>query len=169
MSNEEILSNEELIAVRELLDVEKIKELRLQYSYNMDARNLDTLMEVFAEGAICGYGPYGDWVGKDVIYNNYKETFKDTLNTPFVSMHVNTNHLVKVTGPGTAKGRVYLLDGMTKNMDGSDIEPGKSNFLWFGLYDETYIKVKGEWKIERMNLEFFWHERHISKDFSSDF
>ena len=39
------------------------------------ARELDKLMDVFAEGAVCGYGPYGDWVGKEVIYNNYKETF----------------------------------------------------------------------------------------------
>jgi len=169
MSNEENLTSSEIKALRELLDIERIKELRLSYSYLMDARDLDNLMNVFADGAVCGYGPYGDWVGKDVIYNNYKETFKDTLDTPFVSMHVNTNHLVKITGPDKAKGRVYLLDGITKNMDGSDIEDGKSNFLWLALYDEEYVKINGVWKIKKMNLEFFWPERHISEGFSTDF
>ena len=91
MSNDENLSSEEVAALRDLLDIEKIKELRLSYSYLMDARDLDNLMNVFADGAVCGYGPYGDWVGKDTIYNNYKETFKDSLDTPFVSMHINTN------------------------------------------------------------------------------
>jgi hypothetical protein len=169
MSNDENLTSSEIEALRGLLDIEEIKQLRLRYSYHMDARNLESLMHVFADGAVCGYGPYGDWVGKDVIYNNYKETFKDTLETPFVSMHVNTNHLVKITGPNEAKGRVYLLDGMTKNMDGSDIKEGQSNFLWFALYDEQYIKVDGAWKIKHMNLEFFWPERHVSKGFSTDF
>ena len=169
MSNEENLTSNEIKALRDLLDIEKIKELRLSYSYLMDARDLDNLMNVFADGAVCGYGPYGDWVGKDVIYNNYKETFKDTLDTPFVSMHVNTNHLVKITGPDKAKGRVYLLDGITKNMDGSDIEDGKSNFLWLALYDEEYVKIDGVWKIKNMNLKFFWPERHISEGFSTDF
>ena len=101
--------------------------------------------------------------------NNYKETFKGSLDTPFVSMHVNTNHLIKITGPDTARGRVYLLDGITKNSDGSDIEPGSSNFLWFALYDEEYVKIDGEWKIKNMNLEFFWPERHVSEGFSTDF
>ena len=122
MSNDESLTSEEIKSLINLLVIDIIKELRLRYSYLMDARDLDNLMNVFADGAVCGYGPYGDWVGKDVIYNNYKETFKDTLDTPFVSMHINTNHLVKITSPNEAKGRVYLLDGMTKNMDGSDIE-----------------------------------------------
>ena len=169
MSNEENLTSEEIKSLRNLIDIEKIKELRLRYSYHMDARDLDKLMDVFAEGAVCGYGPYGDWVGKEVIYNNYKETFKDSLDTPFLSMHINTNHLIKITGSETAKGRVYLLDGLTKNMDGSDLEPGSSNFLWFALYDEEYVKIDDEWKIKNMNLEFFWPERHVSSDFSIDF
>ena len=168
MSNENFTA-EEVKSLRNLIDIEKIKELRHRYSYHMDARDLDKLKDVFADDAICGFGPYGNWVGKDVIYNNYKETFKDTLDTPFVSMHVNTNHLIKITGPDTAKGRVYLLDGITKNMDGSDIEPGSSNFLWLALYDEQYIKIDEEWKIKHMNLEFFWTERHVSDNFSTDF
>ena len=57
MSNNEELTSSEIKALRDLLDVEKIKELRLRYSYYMDARDLDSLMHVFAEGAVCGYGP----------------------------------------------------------------------------------------------------------------
>jgi|TARA_B100001250_G_scaffold150884_1_gene129348 hypothetical protein len=169
MTDENQLSPDEVSKLRELIDVEEIKKLRLKYSYCMDARELDQLMEVFADGAVCGYGPYGDWVGKDTIYNNYKETFKDTLETPFVSMHVNTNHLVEITGPDTAKGRVYLIDLITKNMDGTDLEDGQSNILWLALYDEEYVKIDGEWKVKVMNLHFFWPERHVPKEFIAKF
>ena len=54
MSNEENLSSEEIKSLRSLIDIERIKELRLRYSYHMDARELDKLMDVFAEGAVCG-------------------------------------------------------------------------------------------------------------------
>ena len=57
MSNEENLSSEEIKSLRSLIDIERIKELRLRYSYHMDARELDKLMDVFSEGAVCGYGP----------------------------------------------------------------------------------------------------------------
>ena len=73
MTDENQLSLDEVKKLRNHLDVEEIKNLRLKYSYYMDARELDDLMNVFADGAVCGYGPYGDWEGKEVIYNNYKE------------------------------------------------------------------------------------------------
>ena len=52
MSNDESLTSEEIKSLRNLLDIEKIKELRLRYSYLMDARDLDNLMNVFADGAV---------------------------------------------------------------------------------------------------------------------
>ena len=91
MTDENQLSSEEIKKLRNLIDIEEIKKLRLRYSYHMDARELDKLMDIFAEGAVCGYGPYGDWEGKETIYNNYKETFKDTLDTPFVSCLLYTS------------------------------------------------------------------------------
>ena len=61
MTDENQLSSEEIKKLRDLIDTEEIKKLRLKYSYHMDARELDELMDVFADGAVCGYGPYGDW------------------------------------------------------------------------------------------------------------
>ena len=90
MSNEENLTLEEIKSLRSLLDIEKIKELRFRYSYHMDSRDLDKLMDVSAEGAICGYGPYGDWVGKEVIYNNYKEICKGK-EAAFTKCRIITN------------------------------------------------------------------------------
>ena len=46
MTDENQLSPDEVSKLRELIDVEEIKKLRLKYSYCMDARELDQLMEV---------------------------------------------------------------------------------------------------------------------------
>jgi len=40
-------TSEEIKKLRNLIDTEEIKKLRLKYSYHMDARELDELMNVF--------------------------------------------------------------------------------------------------------------------------
>ena len=49
MTDENQLSSEEIKKLRDLIDTEEIKKLRLKYSYHMDARELDELMDVFAD------------------------------------------------------------------------------------------------------------------------
>ena len=164
MEEERRLSSDEIRNLRKLLDVEEIKDLRLKYSYCMDARDLENLVQLFADDAVCRFGPYGEWGGRDNILKGYKETFEETLTTPFAGMHISTNHLVEISDPSTARGRAYLSDVITKNEDGSDIEEGKSNFLWFALYDERYVKLDGVWKIKVMDLHFFWPDRQVSED-----
>ena len=163
------LTSDEIKSLRNLLEVEEIKNLRLRYSYFIDARQLDRVKEVFADDAVCRFGPYGTWKGIDAICNGYKETFKDTMDTPFAGMHVNTNHLVEVVNPVSAKGKAYLCDVITKNEDGTEISDGESNFIWFALYNEEYVKVLGKWKIKVMDIHFFWPERLTSEDDFSAF
>ena len=58
---EKELTSDEIKSLRNLLEVEEIKNLRLRYSYFLDARQLDRGKEVFAEDAVCRFGPYGTW------------------------------------------------------------------------------------------------------------
>ena len=51
MTDENQLSSEEIKKLRNLIDTEEIKKLRLKYSYHMDARELDDLMDVLDSGA----------------------------------------------------------------------------------------------------------------------
>ena len=155
MTNNNQLTESEILKLRNLIEIEDIKKMRLHYSYLMDCRDLEKLMEIFTDDALCEYGPYGEWKGKETILNNYKETFKDTMNHYFASMHVTTNHLVEITGPNSAIGRNYLVDIAT------DVKPDENPFLWFALYDEEYKKIDDSWKIKRTSLQFFWPERHI--------
>ena len=49
MTDENQLSSEEIKKLRNLIDTEEIKKLRLKYSYHMDARELDDLMDVIVD------------------------------------------------------------------------------------------------------------------------
>ena len=156
----EPLSDSELSRLRTLLEVEAIRQLRIDYSLAMDQRDLDKLITLFAEDALCEYGPYGSWSGKQVIFENYQATFSGELEAPFTSLHINTNHNVEILSDTTASGQCYLTDIVTH------VAPGENPILWFALYDEEYRKEDGQWKFARSSLQFFWPERHASPPYS---
>jgi hypothetical protein len=67
-------------------------------------------------------------------------------------MHAVTNPWIRITGPDTANGRWYLLD--------LNLLKGNENPLnLFGIYDDVYHKVDGQWLIYRTRIEFLWPRR----------
>jgi len=100
-----------------------------------------------------------NWKGRDQIVENFNAVFEDTLDDAFWSMHANTGHQVKITGPSSAQGQIYLLDIVT------DKKPDENPFLWFAVYDEDYVKRGDEWKIKRSSIHFLWPEKHLDPKF----
>ena len=155
------LTDKEIQRLREMIEIDDIRHTKLLYSHLMDTVRIDDLAEIFTEDAICEFGPYGTWEGRETIRKNYHEVEKDV--PPFGAMHGTCDHLVELTGPDTAVGRSYLFEPSTGK--GADESP----FIYLGVYDEDYRKVDGKWLIAKCTLQFFWPERHTSKDFPGTF
>ncbi len=148
------------MTVEELLEVESIRKLRVRYSYYLDAGELDSLVALFTDDAVCEFGPYGVWRGRVMIAENYRRVLGGGLKRgPFQSLHVNTNHWVEITGEARAIGRLYLIDLAV----GGD--PKVNPMIWLGVYDEAYARVDGQWRIGRSSLQFMWPERHLTAGF----
>jgi ketosteroid isomerase-like protein len=154
------LSEPEILRLRTLLEVEAIRQLRIDYSLAMDLRDLNELIKLFCDDALCEYGPYGSWEGKQVILDNYRLTFSGDLEAPFTSLHINTNHNVEILSDSHATGQCYLTDIVTHKA------PEENPILWFALYDEEYRKEDEQWKFSRTSLQFFWPERHATPPYS---
>ena len=54
----------------------------------------------------------------------------------------------------TANGRWYLLDLRTA-------EGTENPLILFGIYDDVYKKVNGQWRIHRTRIDFLWPKRHF--------
>lgn len=154
---------DEIKRLRRLLDVDDIKKLGLLYSQLQDHAYLDKLADIFTEDALCEFGPYGTWNGRQEIRENYAKVKEANGGSSFSALHANSHHWVEMTGPDTAVGRRYLLDLMTTR------PRDESPFIWLGLYDEEYRKVHGQWLIARTTLQFLWPEKHITGDFPGEF
>ena len=156
------LDKDEIQELRELLEIEKIRKVRHLYSLLMDSGQIDALADLFTEDAICEFGPeYGNWEGREMIRSNYHGVF-DAQNQ-FDAMHHSSNHYVELTGPDTATGRSYLIDVVTTT------KPEDQPIVWFGLYDEDYLKVDGKWLIKRCSLQFLWPTKMTMPDFDKPY
>jgi hypothetical protein len=140
------------MTVDELIEIEQIKQLRILYSHHFDGGRIDELADLFTEDAVCEFTEDfgGDWVGRDAIRANYARF--SVPGQPFSFMHANTNPWIRLLGPTEANGRWYLLDLNTR--------PGAETPLsLFGVYDDVYRKVNGQWRIARTRIDFLWPNR----------
>lgn len=154
---------EEIAALRQLLEVEAVRKVRQNYSTYLDTLQIDDLADLYTDNALCEFGPYGEWRGRETIRENYRGVMSGDGAALFNSMHHNTNHCVELVSATRATGRSYLIDVVTT------AEKTAQPVLWYGIYDEEYEKVGDKWLIDRCSLQFLWPERHLSAGFANSF
>ena len=141
-------------AIKELLETEAIKKVRTQYSHYFDGQQLDELVDLFTDDAVCEFGPDfgGDWVGIEQIREKFAWYLENEGPVHGV-MHATTNPLIQIVDDDTAHGRHYLLD--LRTTEGVD-----NPLILFGIYDDLYKKVDGRWRIHRTRIDFLWPKRY---------
>lgn len=150
------------MTVDELIAIEEIKNLRHDYCAAFDALDIDALVALFTEDAVCDFGAdYGTWVGRDTIRTNYLASMKD-VGAPFNSLHIVTNPVIRLVSPTEAHGRWYLIDLLTRQKPETAMATrgGHDNpLLWLAIYEDDYRKLSGVWKIAYCKLSFLWPSR----------
>lgn len=145
------------MTVEEVIAREEILQLRSKYSHFYDANQLEELVDLFTEDAVCEWDEAhgGCWIGREEIRRNYSRCFKEFGDREWIVMHAVTNPWIEITSPDTAEGRWFMLDfnfcGLTQDPLGC-----------IGVYDDLYKKVDGIWKIHRTRLDFLYPDRKIT-------
>ncbi len=145
------------MTLQELLTKETVKEIRIAYCHCFDGQDLDGLVGLFADDAVCEFGPQfgGDWVGKEEIRARFAPYM--TGATPLHGvMHAVTNPLIKLIDEETAHGRWYLHD--LRTTEGED-----ETRILYGIYDDVYKLIDGEWLIHRSRIDFLWPNRNVGE------
>ncbi|WP_165313667.1 nuclear transport factor 2 family protein [Vibrio ziniensis] len=140
--------------INALLDREEIRALRLRYSQLLDGGEAEKMGEVFTEDAEVKV-TVGSMKGLTEIKQSLKEAYhtfdtKNRAHFPFV--HAVTNHDITLIDENNASGSCYLLDFVT------DREQSQHPFLLLGHYVDQYVRVNGEWRISRSELDVLWPE-----------
>jgi hypothetical protein len=159
--------------VARLQDVNAIRHLQFSYGYFIDKCLYDETVDCYAEDGEVEFmgGIFKGKAGIRRLYcGRFRENFTGGHNGPvygFLLDHPQIQDIIHVdpdrkTGYARARsmmqaGRHYL--GATKLSLGR-IQPGSSaTRQWWegGLYENTYTREKGVWKIKRLNYRPVWH------------
>lgn len=141
-----------------LEDLEDIRQVRIAYTHFWDAGDVEGTTSVFTDDAVIethqGDKPFaaGGAVGKAEIREFFAGHMKSgKTNDRGASLHIVTNPQIKITGPDTATG-VWILTDIAIGQ----AAPGKPPQILYGIYNDQYRKVNGDWKIQRMDLNVLW-------------
>lgn len=149
--------------LRQLLDEDAIRKLAIDYAHCLDHGYVDRLRDLFTPDIQCHFGPYGEWHGIDSVISNFKAVYSGLGDMPFASLHAGSGHWIDLMDDNNARGRRQLLDFLLTR-------PGnESPILWLAIYDETYQRADGRWRISSISIELLWPERLVSKDFPKQF
>jgi hypothetical protein len=118
-------------------DIEQIKRLKARYARGVDFRDWDGFRSVFADDAVWDMRDTGAErvEGGDNIVDYVRRALGEAI-----SVHHAHLPIIDITSPTTAEGS-WQAEHMHRFADGTDMHG-------YGLYNETYVKVDGEWKIK---------------------
>ena len=150
--------------IRNLQDVHAIRTLHYKYGYYIDKCLYDETVDLFAENARVHFlnGIYKGKAGARRLYCEwFRNFFTKGHNGPipgFLLDHVQMQDIVDVAPDGlTAKGRFRALMAAGQHDSKTDRIPHFPAQCWeAGIYENSYVKENGVWKIEVLNYNMLW-------------
>jgi len=131
-------------AVNELRDIEAIKTLKSRYCHLVDAGRWDELAELWTEDAVCDYGFFGAYKGRDEIVGRFFRELVSAASS--FSAHMVHNPLIEIQGD-TAKGSWYLTAQTTN-------QPSNRAVWVMGIYQDEFERTGGSWRISSLKFGF---------------
>lgn len=142
-------------------DINAIERLQHMYGYYIDMLLYDEMVDLFADTGSMEVGHRGKYIGKENIRRFLTEVLggksKPGLHKNQVINHTQHQGIVTVLPDGKhAKGRWRALvqagSQLTDNPDSAPEDLAGAMMWADGVYENTYVKEDGIWKIER----FWW-------------
>jgi hypothetical protein len=133
--------------LNELRDIEAIKKLKATYCHLVDSGRWDELAELWTEDAVCDYGFFGSYNGRDQIIGKFFRELVTSASS--FSAHMVHNPVIEVRGDA-ASGIWYLTAQTT-------IQPVNQAVWVMGIYRDQLKRVGGSWKISSLEFEFKYY------------
>jgi len=130
--------------VRELRDLREIERLKASYCHLVDSRSWKELEALFTQDAVCDYGFFGHYEGRDQVVHGFFEEVVAAASS-FMA-HMVHNPVIDLADD-TATGKWYLTAQTTNQPSGRAV--------WvMGIYRDRFRRVEGHWRIASIEFEF---------------
>ena len=146
--------------ITKLEDEQAVRKLQFLYGYLIDQCMYNEVVDLFADnGEVHFFG--GKFIGKESVRRLYvgrfRKNFTFDFNGPvegFLLDHPQLQDVIDVQPDGkTALGRVRSMMQAGRHVDYG----GPRQWWEGGIYENTYVKEDGVWKIRILNYKPQWH------------
>jgi hypothetical protein len=146
----EKLVKEQQKKISDLEDIEAIRRLQYAYNYYVEHMLGEDIIDCFADSPDVRLNWLeGQWLGKEGVRKYFARAASGENPTGFSHQLAPTGGLITLNPDGkTAQGRWYVFGGVFTS-EGGKIDGGA---FVSGIYEMTYIKEDGIWKI----LQIYW-------------
>ena len=128
--------------IKALEDLEAIKRLKARYFRCLDRQLWDEMRDCFTEDATTAYQD-GELThqGVDAIIKFLSESLGPAMKHGRKGMHLGHHPEIDLTSETTATG-IWALDDQSVDSEAKTAKQMRAH------YHDTYVKVRGEWKIQ---------------------
>jgi hypothetical protein len=131
--------------VERLEDQAAIENLQASYGYYFDKGLWDDVADLFAKNGSFEYGQRGVYIGKERIRRALLLFGPNGLAPGYLNNHMQLQAVIIVADDGkSATGR---WQGMIQLA-----QPGANSIWGVGLYENSYVKEGGVWKIDKLHF-----------------
>jgi hypothetical protein len=122
-------------------DIEAIKQVQARFLRAADTRDTDLVRTTIIDDFHCDTGSAGRGATSGI------EDFVIRIaTTPALAVHHALMPEIELTSPDTARG-IWAVHMFASTADGTVVNG-------FGHYDNTYVKVEGEWRLSTLKLDW---------------
>jgi hypothetical protein len=142
-----------------LEDIESIKQLKYRYWRHLDLKQWDELAKVFSEDAVACYssGKY-EFKGLGAIMGFLSDALGHERGS--VTIHHGHHPEIELVSATSARGTWALYNYMFNVTQNRGIRIG-------AYYDDRYVKLAGNWKIQSIGYTTLFHEEWKRDDMGS--
>lgn len=129
--------------VQRLEDIEAIRYLQAKYQRCLDIRDFDGIKECFASDVVSSYG------NGEMAYTGSENVIaflKSVMSIDMPSAHMIHGGEIDILSTTTAKAKWYLQDFLINKTHSVNIHGA-------AIYENTYEKVDGVWKIKTIGYK----------------
>ncbi len=139
--------------IQRLEDIEAIRYLQAKYQRSLDARDFNSIAECFSDDVVSAYGNgQMSFNGKDQVIGFLMQS----MSVEMPSAHMIHGGEIDVNGD-TATGKWYLQDFLIVKGHGINIHGA-------AIYENTYKKIDGVWKIVKIGYTRLYEYKDMSSD-----
>lgn len=136
-----------------------IQELFAKYTWGLDTGNFDAVMSCFAEDGFLQHPPQGECHGKEGIRGLLQELWHDKGKNWFKGrQHLASNYVIAPEGPDGARVKAFW------SILQFSLDYHNTFVFAIGNWDNSCVKVDGEWKFKAVRVYAWVGEDEIPWD-----